>query len=62
MKRTIAALVLATVLCVPALAVAADCNRACLQQHLDTYLAAVAPTSPQPASCGWASARRRTPW
>jgi hypothetical protein len=47
MRRIIAALAIATVMCGPALAGAADCNRACLQQHLDTYLAAVVAHKPE---------------
>ncbi|HTQ36694.1 MAG TPA: hypothetical protein VMH77_06635 [Steroidobacteraceae bacterium] len=48
MKRILASVCAAAALACPAFADAKDCDRACLQQHLDTYLRAV--TSHRPES------------
>lgn len=47
MNKTCTGLALLTALLLPTLANAADCNRACLQKHLDTYLAAVVSHKPE---------------
>ena len=47
MRRAIAVLGLVTTVLGPAFASAKDCERACLQKHLDTYLAAVVSHKPE---------------
>lgn len=59
MKRTIATLglLVASLHAITAAAADQDCNRACLQRHLDTYLAAVTQHKPEAAGL-WAGFRQ----
>jgi hypothetical protein len=49
MKRVVAIIALCSALAASGAASAADCNRACLKKHLDTYLAGVASHKPEAA-------------
>ena len=49
MKRIAAIIALCSALAASAASSAADCNRACLKKHLDTYLAGVAGHKPEAA-------------